>query len=198
MAKKEKVNLEAIKTYIDKACPKTKEVSHNGLTITVKTHLSLEEMMAFVDGAVNSCFIGEDEKFAPEVRDFAIRSGVFTMYVGLDLPANMSERYDMLYSLSDVYFDIIEAVDQTQLIEMSKAIDRRIDARINANINDVHRYSTDILSTLENMLESYSKLFDGVDADDMNSVIKAMASGGFSLDESKIVKAYLENKQSKE
>ena len=188
MKNENKVALDDVKKYAEKTYESIEEVDSDGLIFNVKKHLGLGEMAQFVNEVVNACF-NENDVFMPEARDFAIRSCVFEYYTNIELPDDMNERYDLLYSLQTAYFDILDTIEKTQLIEMCKAADDRVGAKLQGIINDINTYANQILNKLDDLADKYEAMFAGVDADDVSEAIKAIAKSG--LDESKFVEAYI-------
>lgn len=194
--KTKKISINALEKCVKEATAEpvvTKE--WRGINVNIKYRLGLNEMMAFVDGVVKTCFTEADNQYIPEVLDFAIRSSVLSMYANFTLPANIERQYELVYGC-DVYATILESIDRNQFDAMLRAIDVKIAHVASANIEAVTRQVNDVYASLNALEERLSAVFQGIDKDAITGLVGAMADGKF--DEEKLVQAYLETKNGKQ
>lgn len=159
--------------------------------VKVRRSLPLADVLAFVDEVVESCF-HEQYGYMPEVRDFAIKSNVLSRYANFSLPDNLEHRYQMVY-FTDAVDVVCEAINTTQLQEIVDAIDDKIEFHCNTRTVEVQKRIEQAASAIEELRNNTEALFSGVSQDDMRTLMGAIAESG--LDEQKIVKAYMEQKQ---
>lgn len=193
--KVKKISANALEKAIKANYTPSTTVEWNGLEITVKKKLTLAEMYAFVDSVILTCFAKNDGTFIPENKTFAIRSVAITLYSNIRLPSNEEKIYDIIYG--NGLWEIIENnIDKDQYIDMIKAINEKIKFLSFSNAEAMNQQARDLYSTVEEVTERISSLFEGVDPDDVKSIASAVANGGF--DEAKLMQAYLENKEDKD
>ena len=165
----------------------------NGLHITIRPRLSLKEMMTCADGAVKSCFASDDGQYLPEIKSFAIDSGILEAYTNLSLPANIESRYEFICGCEELINFIKVKVNQHQLQEMLDAIDEKIKYIASANIDDVTARMNEIYGSLEDIEHQFEGLFGNVNPESLNKMITALSDG--KLDEEKLVKVIMSEKE---
>ena len=159
--------------------------------ITVKRSLSLVEMMEFAQSVAESCF-DETRGFVPELADFVIRSNILEMYGNFRLPEDLKKRYELLYN-TDAVETVMANANRQQLQELVDAIDRKIRYLCDTRVNELSARFRDVAQAMEAMSKSAGEVFEGVTADDLKKLIRAVGEHG-KIDEEKIVKAVLEHK----
>ena len=194
MASKEKIkkiSINALEKCVEESAPSVVNIEWRGLDVTVSRRLGFADMMKFVDGVVNLCF-SDDGTYLPEIMDFAIRCNVLEMYANFTLPSNIEKRYELVYAC-DAYSAIMGAIDRNQFDVMMRAIEDKADNRAQANIEAINRQMNELYAAFENLESRLSTVFDGIDGDTMKQLIGAMSNG--SLDETKLMNAYMESKK---
>lgn len=182
---------------IEKAAGKiinTNTVEWNGLSITIKRNLSLDDMRKFVDNVAQSCFTQQDEAYHPELKEYAVRSMVIMLYtnIELDMPADLDKLYDLLYT-TDLWHVIVNNIDAEQFNQMLNAVDRRIDYIIATSVSAINRQIAEIQEAIEDVMPKLKAMFNEVSADDVKNLVSAITNT--NIDEEKLMKAYLLNRR---
>lgn len=188
--KVKKISINALEKCIERK-PETISIEWNGLDITIKTRLSFEEMMAFVDGVAESCFAADTKAFIPVAKDFVIGCLVIEMYSNLTLPQNVNKKYEIV-SGCDVVDVILENVDKTQFDNIVKSINEKIRYLIETNIAQATVKINELLYSFGDIESKVGELFEKVNPDDVQALISSLSDG--KIDEGKLMEAYLENK----
>lgn len=167
----------------------TTEATWYAETIHIKRRLSLEEMMFFADAVAGNCFT-DDDIYLPEVKEFSIRSGVLEMYGNFRLPANVSKRYELVFSeAGTLAFDLIaQNIDLVQFEEILDVIEEKIDYRVNTSIEKANRQISQLVDSLMHMEQQMKDIFGGMSTEEVSGLIGSLAQG---VDEEKLMKAYM-------
>lgn len=187
-----RISVNAFENAVESAYEPIVNVEWNGLTLVIKRHLNLAEMAKFVDVCVKACFNPDDASYSPEAKDLAIRSCIVALYTNVTLPKNIAKQYELIYH-SMILDTISVNVDQIQLNAIIRAIDDKVEHLASANIEMVNKQMNDLYGALDGVQKQMSEMFNGVNADDIKNIVGALTDGG--LDEEKLVKAYMANKQ---
>lgn len=183
-----KISISSLDRVIKESFASTNIAEWHGLDISIKYNLSFTEMLEFVNDVVMSCF-QSNGGFMPEVMNFAIRSNILSKYTNLSLPDRLEHRYEIVYN-SDVVDFVSEYIDIDQLREITSSIDRKISYLCNANVMNIQKQMTKLLSAFEDVQQKTSDMFANFTPDDLTKIMGALDGGG--LNEEKIVRAYLE------
>jgi len=167
----------------------TTTIEWRGLTIDVKKTLSLDEMVAFTQNVVRSCFDAERTSYHPEMKDMAVRSILLGFYTNLTLPSGLNRLYDILYC-TDIVDMVYSTINQKQFEVMMIAVDNQIDYIANSNIESVTKQVNAMSDMIEGLGEKFKGVFDGVSPDDIKKTLSAIGEGG--IDEGKLIQAYLD------
>lgn len=167
----------------------TEVVQWNGMDVTITNTISLEEMIAFVDNVVKSCFDQTTGAYMPEIKDFAIRCNVMERYANFTLPRRIERKYDMVMR-SGAFEMILNHVNAAQFNDMMRAIDAKLQNIAEANTQMVFRKFDDVVASFENLQNKVGSMFEGVDSADIGKLVSAISENGVS--EEKVVKAYIE------
>lgn len=190
MAKKnEKISISAFEKAV-KDIPQSCTVDWNGIEITIRNTISLNEMVDFVSVVYNSCF-SSDGEYMPEAWDLAFRSEVINKYTNITLSASINKRYEMLYA-TDVFDTVRSHINCDQLDAIDQAILNKIGHRRAMDISDFEKRQDKILRSFEALQAQFEKLFGSVTNEDIKTILSAAGAGGF--DENKLAKALLEQK----
>lgn len=193
MAEKIKnISINAFETAVNSFYVPTSVVEWNGLTISIKKHLSLSDVAKFVDICTRACFDTDTNVFAPEIKDVAIRSCIVGFYTNITLPQNVEKQYELFYCSGIVEF-VTDYIDDHQLNAIKAAINRKVDHIAAANIEYMYKQMNDFDNAINVIQDKMAEMFEGVDADDIKNVIGALSNG--AIDEDKLVKAYIENRK---
>ena len=167
----------------------TETIQWNGIEVVITKNLSLEEMMAFADSVVKSCFDQASGTYMPEIKDFAIRNNIMERYANFTLPSKVERQYDVVIR-SGVVEEILRHINFSQFDELLKAIDAKLQNAADANVQMVFRKFDDVVTSFEGLQDKVGALFAGVDQADIGKLMSAISEHGVS--EEKVVKAYME------
>jgi len=198
MAKSNKTKKISISTF-EKVMKETAEapttvLNWHDVELVVKHRLSLKEMLEFVNEVTGLCFTLDTSVYIPEVKEFAIKSCVLSMYANFSLPEDMQKRYELVYN-TDAYSTVELHIDMAQFEEITDAIDEKLRVMTQENIEMVRQQIREAYIAIEDMKEQIETVFSMVSAEDMTKFIGAVAKSGFNRDE--LVQAYL-NQSSEE
>lgn len=188
MAKTKKISINAMDKVVKDTYIPTTIINWNGLEVVVKHNLSFTEVLEFVDSVTKTCFSSDTGTYMPEVKDFAVKSNILERYANFTLPNNLEHRYEIIYH-TNIIETVLGAVNHQQFNEMMVAIDAKIKNIAQANIENINKQMSELYTAFDNLQKSLEKIFDGVNTEDVVSLMKTMTEG--SLDESKIIEAYL-------
>lgn len=188
MTKPKKISVNAIEKVMKETHVPSVTAEWNGLEVFIANTIPLNAMMQFVQDVYGGCFMVDTGEYAPEVKDFLIRSSVIEMYTNISLPSNISKRYDILYR-TDIYSFVLSYINGDQIDHMFDAIDRRIECAVNANVSGITRQVSSLYSSLEDLEKKTEQLFSGLGEDDIRNITQALGSG--NIDEDKLVEAYI-------
>lgn len=160
-----------------------------GHEIQIKHTLPLTDMLGFVNDVVRSCFQDEGG-YMPELREFAIKSGILTRYANFTLPDKVEHQYALLYNTSAVE-TVMANINKEQFDDILTAIDRKLEYLCDSNISAIEQQARDVITAMDDMGKKMSELFRDVTPEDIAKVTTAIADGQFS--EERLVKAYAEN-----
>lgn len=195
MAKKKikKISVNAM-DEIMKNVENTVSVEWNGIDVLITKTLSLKDMVSFVDGVVKSCFEEATGSYIPEAMDFAIRANILERYANFSLPSNMEAQYDIVMQSGAVEM-VVERVNNAQFNQIIRSIEAKVKNIADMNVQMLHKQFNEVLTSFETMQNKFAALFSGIDAGDINKLVGAISEHG--MDESKLVKAYMEQKSEK-
>lgn len=159
-----------------------------GLSIIIKRTLSLDEMRSFVAKVVESCY-DDDNTFAPERKDIAIRLSTIILYSNITLPTTLDEQYDFAYR-TNIYDLIYDRIDQCQYAVIMRAIHEKIENINRVNASGVEARLAEVTSTIDNMQRQMNDIFSGIDAETINKLSNAIVQT--QLDEEKLVRAFVD------
>ena len=193
-AKTKKISIAALDKVVKDTYTPASTVQWNGLDVQIKRSLTFVEMMEFVDSVVKTCFTTESGMYIPEARDFAVKSNIVERYTNLSLPNNLDHRYEIIYC-TDIIETVLTCINPHQFNEMMAAIDAKITNLAQMNIEQVNKQIADLYTAFENLQKQIEQMFEGVDGEEMAAMMKAVTEG--SIDEHKLVEAYMAHSKSK-
>ena len=166
------------------------EIEWNGLKIKIRSTVNFKYMFMFVEYVVKSCFDSDTGEYLPEMRDFATKSALLKYYTNIDLPNEASKQYKLLYGtdLIDCIFKS-QIIDTAQFEEMTNAIKAKLKYLSDAGVNQMLVELEGAVEGIDNIVNSFSGVFDGVDNDAVLKIANAVIGEGF--DENKLAKAFL-------
>lgn len=194
MAKIKKISVNAFEKVMKETYKPTDTFDWNGIEVTVKKNLSLKEMLEFVDSVTKSCFAQDTNAYMPEIQDFVTKVCILEKYANFTMPRNVETKYDLVYQ-TDAVERVLNHVNLRQFNEICHAISKKIDNLAQANIEAVNKQMNELYNTFNNLQNQLSSLFEGVNNEDIQSIVGALANG--TIDEEKLVKAYVSQTEGK-
>lgn len=190
MAKKEsRISVNKLESVIKENIVTVPMNGNEEVIITIRRTLPLTDMMQFVEDVVSSCVDTETAKYIPEVREFAMRMGILTMYANFNLPSNTEKQYDLLYR-TDVVRQVMEHINRDQIYDIEEAIDTRIAHEVKMIETVLAAKTNEMMMRIENMVEQFEAAFGGINGDDFNGVVKKIVEMNGMTEES-LAKAVL-------
>lgn len=187
MSQMERISVNAFENVMKETYEPTEKFNWNGIEVTVKKNLSLNEMLEFVNIVVSTCFSNESNSYMPEVRDFATRICILDKYANFTMPKNIETQYELVYC-TDAVEQVLQHVNSNQFNEIELSISKKIDNMSQANIEAVNKQMNELFNEFNNLQNSLASLFDGIENIDIRAFAGAISNGG--IDEEKLVKAY--------
>ncbi len=189
------ISINAFEKAIDKTYEPTTTVNWNGLDIVIKKHLCLAEVAKFVDTCCKACFDAETHEYAPEAKDFAIRSCVMSFYTNITMPTNLERQYELIYH--SMIMDVITPnIDNAQFKAIINAVEDKIAYHAELNEKLVQQQIESFQNTVKKFEKQMAEMFNGIKIDDMKNIMGALSNN--KLDEEKLVEAYMKNKRETE
>lgn len=185
-----KISIEELNKAIAEEFKPVVEIDWRGLTLHIKKHLSLEEMMTFVSDVVSSCFAANTNEYLPEIKDFTTRCCILESYAGIVLPRSLTEKYKMVYNC-DIVSAVAQHIESTQFNAMLTAIDRKIEHQAQSNIEAMNKQMNEVIDSFSALEKNLSGIFGGIDNETITKIVGAIADGKF--DENKLVKVFTNN-----
>lgn len=190
VAKRQRISVNAFEKVV-KANTNSKTITWNDIEVTITPSLSLKDMMRFVSNVVSLCFVGEDNTYHPEIKDFAVKANVLEMYANFTLPKDVNKQYEFIYN-TDAFETVLLNVNRHQFQEAMVAIDKKLEHTAAYNVADAEKRLGTIMSTIEDLGTQLSNVFEGIDAETMAGLVNAIQNG--KLDEGKLMQEYLAQK----
>lgn len=194
MAKQKMISVNAWEKIAKETYTNEVHVEWHGNDLVIKRTLTLEEMLGFVRDVMDACFTPTEKKYLPEIMDFAIMNATVGYYSNVSMPSNISSRYDLLYR-TDLVGTICAQTDPNQYDAMISAIREKLRHTARANISEETHKLDQLYSQLNAFGDSMSAMFEGVDPEDIKSLVGTLANG--TADEDKLVQAMV-NKMSED
>lgn len=163
----------------------TTVVHWNGIDITVKKALSVEETMQFVHNVTDMCF-SEDGEYHPEIMDFAIRCEIMTRYANFDLPNDISKRHWMVYA-SDVVEVIGSHINIEQFSQIRESILRKLSYMCNSDVVATRAKWDEVYTVIKRLEEQFTEMLGGISEENVKTAISALNDG---VDPAAIAQAY--------
>ena len=191
MAKKEsRISINKLEDVLKENIVVVPMRGNEDVNITIRRTLPLKDMMQFVTDAVSSCVDTQSATYTPEIKEFAIRSGILTVYANFNLPSNVEKQYELVYGTGALE-QVMEHINTKQLAEIERAIDARIDHEVRMMESVLGAKTREVMSRIDTMVEQFENVFGGVNGEELNGVMQRLAQMDDMTEES-IAKAVLE------
>lgn len=165
-----------------------KVINWRNVDIVVTDTLNLVDAMSFVDEIVDLCF-SDDGEYRAELKSFVIDRAVLKFYTNIDIDFNMEDCYSFVCR-TDICQSVYENINKLQMESLIHAAEEKINLRAKANIEMLNKNLNELIYDFHGMQDKMLSLFENVNTDDISNLVKAISNS--ELDESKIVKAYIE------
>ena len=166
------------------------EIEWNGLSIKIRSTVNFEHMFMFVEYVVKSCFDSDTGEYLPQMKDFATKSAILKYYTNISLPDSSEKQFKLLYG-TDLFERVFDSqiIDMDQLNSMNSSINAKLKQLSDSDVVQLHAEFEMLLSNIENLVNQFSSIFDGIDNELLDKIATAAIDGGF--DEAKLAKAFL-------
>lgn len=193
MAKTKKVESDnSLKNVIEVASKvETKTIEWNGININVKDKLSIPDVSRFVAIASDICFTNSGD-YLPEVYNYALYVATITVFTDFKLPESVEEQYNLIM-YTDITSVILDHVNYKIYEELAGCVKEKVDYKVKLHISSIQEQSEKLLSSVEEMITKFEGIFGSISPDGITDMIKAFSGG--SVDEEKIMEAYMKNKK---
>jgi hypothetical protein len=167
--------------------PEEETIEWAGLSVDIKTTLSIQEVVAFVEGVVDECYTSDMKTFMPEVKDFLKGCYILSLYAKCKLPSDVHKKYNLVVRLRGLIDTILEHVNAEQYAGIELAIEERL-RNNNASVAAAALSQVNaVTASIENLEGQLASMFSGVKPEQMASFINVFASG--AIDEEKLASA---------
>lgn len=193
----ERIKAEAFSEYMNDYFPETKVITVGSVDVTVRRHISIDEMIGFVDFVVNNCFQDDNETYLPELKDFLVRVAVIQKYTNIELPESYEDQYNFVYGSDLVPMIIDEAICHDEFKNMMQAIDAKIGFVESVEHREYKKKIDEIYSSLMSLTDQVSQMYSEMSPDELTNLVKVFAgmSDG-SVNDEEITKAMMRYKES--
>lgn len=96
-------------------------IKWHGKNINVCKLLPPEKMIQLIHNIICECTDKERKIFMPELLDFLFKSNIITEYSQVELPIDIKDRYDVVYS-SDLFDIISNSINSEQVSSIKQII----------------------------------------------------------------------------
>ncbi len=190
MAKKEsRISVNKLEDIVKENNVVVPMIGNEEVKITIRRVLPLEDVMQFVTDVVSSCVNPDTGEYIPEAKDFAIKSGILSVYANFNLPSKVEKQYDLIYR-TDVVEQVVQYIDRNQFQEIRDAIDENISHKIRVTESIAAAQVRELMARVSGIVEQVERLFGTVGEDGLGSVVQKIAQMG-DINEESLAKAVL-------
>lgn len=188
MAENKMISIEKMDEILNDRFPVDMVTDYYGEELVVHRFIPYTAQRELVRTVADACFSDKGE-YMPEVREFAFRICVIEAYTNVRLPENNIEHQYRIIFHSDLWDVIKKIIPISQIDNLKDSIQERIDAKNNANRAMFEREIQSAIDMINSIGEQLSGMFDGISAEDVQSLVRAIGDG---VDETKIVEAVVD------
>ena len=167
----------------------------DGVIITVKRTLPLEDAVKLIEYVANSVVDGDSGEYSPEIFEFAFRSGVIKYFTDIELPDEIGEQYMFLFD-TDVYSLVTEVINHEQFESIVDAVHDKVDFTLDIISSTAIMKVTDLINAVNTMVVEAGKTFDGLSGEDIKKFVTNIGNIG-ELDEAAVAKEVLNIQEAK-
>ena len=191
MARKKINKISKIQEIANSIAYESGMIEWNGIEITIKTELNMNECIEFEKIASENCF-SELGEYLPEMLEFTVGIATVLTYTDLELPDNIEDKYKIIMC-TDLVDSIAAYINKEQYGRLMSCLDERIEYKITSHIDTIRRQVDELYLNAESLFSRISEIFEGINPEDLRTMISAVGANG--VDEEKILKAYLSQKK---
>lgn len=144
------------------------------LMCMVKTRLSLEETLKFIEEVVAESVSEEDMMVFPVANDYMFRKCILTYYGNFTLPKNDGRAYEIVMACDEIVEAIKNTVDKHQLENIQQCISERIAFEKQKMLAASEYQMSLLMGKVRELTEKMETAFGGVSGDQISSFISNM------------------------
>lgn len=133
-------------------------IDDNDIIVEIKTQINIEEIMGFVNNAINIIFA--NNSYYPELREMAIYHSLLTYYTNIKTDFSLEKFYKFVTN-TPIINDIKKKIYLEQFETLVNTVDRKVEYILNKNINNNEAINSigEVVNTLNDLLVlAYNKL----------------------------------------
>ena len=165
----EKVNLDNI---LKNSKVETKQITYDGVVISVKNKITIGEMTAFAENVSNACF-SEDGTYMPELFSVAYLGNILAFYTNVNVPEDIDDMYKIT-SNSDFMNKIIESIDVYQITMIENGIRDRISYLCDSKAYMIEKEFNKSMMNILSIIDEITKIFKDTSPDTFGEVFKSI------------------------
>lgn len=164
-------------------------VEWRGQDLVIKRRLGVSDLIRLVDEVTRNCFT-DDGAYLPEAYAFILKHCMISYYTNIRLPKDVERRYEVVNAVyKDIAQTVLSVIDKDQFDEMMEAIEKKVSALADARTQSALAEIEKAGAVLRELGQRMSELFGGVSPEEVQGIAQALGNG--SVDESKLMDAYL-------
>lgn len=136
---------------------KTTEIKFEGKKVSVRYTIRLDEYLSVVSNVYLSSFTDSGE-YMPEMTEVSLKYYIIKTYTDFELPDDIMEAYDIIVG-TNLYFDILDAVNMDQVADIDGAVYRRIDKALVVSADVAERNLTAVSEQFRVIGDKLTKMF---------------------------------------
>ena len=147
----------------------------NGVEMSIKKSISLDEMILFVQEVVEACVDGETGEYLPEAYDFAMRVSILTHYANFTMPSDMEKQYWLVYNTTAVE-QVLQHINMRQFNDIVRSIDKKIEFMLNILSSSAVSKVNEIIAKFSDIAIAGENAFKGVDSNTVAKVVQSLST----------------------
>lgn len=159
----------------DKATLKFPMSDGEELVCEVKTRLSLEETLRFVEDVVKETVASADMMIVPVAKDYILGKNILTYYANFTMPSNASKAYEMVMAATDIINAIVQNVDNHQFSVIQQCIFERVEFEKQKMLSGNEYQINMLIGKINDMTEKMEAAFGGVSGEQVAGFISSMS-----------------------
>ena len=180
MSKKDNtVSINKLEKYCKQNSPKEVALSFTmdggeELSCVVKTRLSLEETLQFIEEVVSESVSPEDMMIVPIAKDYVFKKCILTYYGNFTMPTNATRAYEMVMACADIIDAIESKIDGHQLGIIYQCIHERVEFEKQKMVSGSEYQANVLMGKSREMTDKMETAFGGVSGEQISTFITRM------------------------